>query len=177
MLRRLPVSLPVLLVPALLVPALLTAPLRAQEHAGHDHAAMSAHDSSYAAMQERGRSAMGVDQYTSAHRFDDARDGGRIVLQRDAADTAGTRVIREHLRSIAARFAAGDFRVPGFVHAGEVPGARTMALHRRAISYRFEPLPGGGQVRIVTRDSAVVSAIHRFLAFQRTEHRAPGKAL
>ena len=162
---------------ALLVPALLTAPLRAQDHAGHDHAAMSAGDTSYAAMQERGRSAMGVDQYTSAHRFDDAPDGGRIVLQRDASDTAGTRVIREHLRAIAGRFAAGDFRVPGFVHAGEVPGTRTMALHRRVITYRFEVLPGGGQVRIVTRNPAAVRAIHRFLAFQRTEHRAPGTAL
>jgi hypothetical protein len=128
-------------------------------------------------MQERGRSAMGVDQYTSAHRFDDAPDGGRIVLQRDSADTAGTRVIREHLRSIAGKFAAGDFLIPGFVHAGEVPGTREMARQRRRIDYRFEPLPGGGRVRIVSRDPAAVRAIHRFLAFQRTEHRAPGKAL
>lgn len=172
MLRRLPAG-----ALALLLPVLLAVPLRAQDHAGHDHAAMSAHDTSYAAMQERGRSAMGVDQYTSAHRFDDATDGGRIVLQRDASDTAGTRVIRDHLRSIAGKFAAGDFRVPGFVHAGEVPGTRTMALHRSVITYRFEPLPGGGQVRIVTRNPDAVRAIHRFLAFQRTEHRAPGKAL
>ena len=161
---------------ALLVPSLAAVPLRAQEHA-HDHAAMSGTDSSYAAMQERGKAAMGVDQYTSAHRFDDARDGGRIVLQRDGADTAGTRVIRDHLRSIAGKFAGGDFRIPGFVHAGEVPGAREMALHRRHITYRFEPLTGGGEVRIVSRDPAAIQAIHRFLAFQRTEHRAPGKAL
>ena len=161
----------------LLLPILLTAPLRAQEHAAHDHAAMSARDTSYAAMQERGRSAMGVDQYTSAHRFDDAPDGGRIVLQRDSSDTAGTRVIREHLSTIARKFTAGDFRIPGFVHAGEVPGTRAMALHRRHITYRFEPLTGGGQVRILTRDPSAIQAIHRFLAFQRTEHRAPGKAL
>lgn len=172
MLRRLPAG-----TLALLLPSLLAAPLRAQDHVGHDHAGMSATDSSYAAMQERGRGAMGVDQYTSAHRFDDAPDGGRIILQRDASDTAGTRVIREHLRFIAGRFAAGDFRVPGFVHAGEVPGTRAMTLHRRVIRYRFEPLPGGGEVRIVTRNPAAVRAIHRFLAFQRAEHRAPGRAL
>ena len=169
--HRLPAAL------SLLLPIVMAAPLRAQDHPTHDHAAMSGRDTSYAAMQERGRSAMGVDQYTSAHRFDDAPDGGRIVLQRDSADTAGTRVIREHLRSIAGKFSVGDFRIPGFVHAGEVPGTREMTRQHRRISYRFDPLPGGGQVRIVTRDPAAVRAIHRFLAFQRTEHRAPGKAL
>jgi hypothetical protein len=169
--HRLPAAL------SLLLPIVMAAPLRGQDHATHDHAAMSGRDTSYAAMQERGRSAMGVDQYTSAHRFDDAPDGGRIVLQRDSADTAGTRVIREHLRSIAGKFSVGDFRIPGFVHAGEVPGTREMTRQRRRINYRFEPLPGGGQVRIVSRDPAAVRAIHRFLAFQRTEHRAPGKAL
>ena len=162
---------------SLLLPILTAAPLCAQDHAAHDHAAMSGRDTSFAAMQERGKRAMGVDQYTSAHRFDDAPDGGRIVLQRDTADTAGTRVIREHLRSIAGKFSVGDFRIPGFVHAGEVPGTREMTRHRRRITYRFEPLPGGGQVRIVSRDPAAIRAIHRFLAFQRTEHRAPGKAL
>lgn len=172
MLRRLPAG-----AVSLLLPILMTVPLRAQDHATHDHAAMSGRDTSYAAMQERGRSAMGVDQYTSAHRFDDAPDGGRIVLQRDSSDTAGTRVIRAHLAGIAGKFTAGDFRIPGFVHAGVVPGTRTMARHRRQISYRFEPLAGGGQVRIVTHDPAAIQAIHRFLAFQRTEHRAPGKAL
>ena len=71
--------------------------LSAQDHSTHDHSAMSsraaAADTSYAAMQRRGRTAMGVDQYTSAHRFDDLPDGGRIVLVRDAEDSAGVRVI------------------------------------------------------------------------------------
>jgi len=150
--------------------------LRAQDHATHDHAAMSG-DTSYAAMQERGKAAMGVDQYTSAHRFDDAPYGGRIVLQRDAADSAGVRAIREHLGSIARQFSAGKFEVPGFVHASEVPGTTAMRARRRGISYTFEPLPGGGQVVIRSRDAAAIRAVHQFLAFQRREHRAAGTAL
>jgi len=35
----------------------------------------------------------------------------------------------------------------------------------------FHPLPGGGEVRIVTRDAAAVTAVHQFLTFQATEHR------
>jgi len=48
-----------------------------------------ARDSAFAAMQARGKHVMGVDQYTSAHRFDSLADGGRIVLRRDVADSAG----------------------------------------------------------------------------------------
>lgn len=129
-----------------------------------------AQDSSFAAMQARGKMAMGVDQNTSQHHFEPLADGGRIMLQRDAADTAGTTAIREHLKDIAMRFRAGDFAIPGFVHAQQVPGTPVMAARRSAIRYVFHPLPGGGEVRIVTRDVAAVAAVHQFLAFQRAEH-------
>jgi len=46
-----------------------------------------------------------------------------------------------------------------------------MAVKQNAIRYVFHPLQGGGEVRIVTRDSAAVRAVHEFLAFQRTDHR------
>lgn len=46
----------------------------------------------FAAMQSRGAQVMGVDQYTSAHVFEDLPDGGRVVLDRaDASDTAAIR--------------------------------------------------------------------------------------
>ena len=134
-------------------------------------------DTSYAAMQARGKTAMGVDQYSSAHRFDDAPDGGTIELQRDPADSARVAVIREHLAFISGKFSAGDFDIPGFVHGTEVPGTAVMHARRAGISYRFEPLPGGGRVVIRTRDAEAVRAIHAFLAFQRSEHHAPGTAL
>jgi hypothetical protein len=118
-------------------------------------------------MQDRGKVAMGVDQYTSAHRFDDLPDGGRIELQRDSTDTAGVATIRRHLQSIAQAFSQGNFKTPGFVHSAEVPGTAIMQQKRAAISYRFQPLPGGGEVRISSHDSVAVSAIHDFLAYQR----------
>jgi hypothetical protein len=42
------------------------------------------------------------------------------------------------------------------------------------INYRFDPLPGGGEVRITSHDSAAVGAVHQFLAYQRQQHRAGG---
>ena len=148
----------------------------AHDHASH-HASHAAHaaDTGFAALQARGRVHMGVDQYTSTHRFDALPDGGRIELQRDVDDAEGVAVIRAHLRGIARAFAEGDFGTPAAVHAMEVPGTAVMAARRAAIRYEYRDLPRGGEVRIVTRDPEAVAAIHAFMAFQRGDHRAGGE--
>jgi hypothetical protein len=137
------------------------------EHAAH----AGMHDAAYDSLQARGKIAMGVDQYTSTHKFDPLPDGGRIELQRDSADSAGVATIRAHLRGIAEGFQKGDFDTPSFVHAQDVPGTRVMTARRSAITYSVADLPRGGEIRITSTDSAAVAAIHEFLAFQRQDHR------
>ena len=134
-------------------------------------AAQGTTDSSFAAMQHRGAMVMGVDQYTSQHRFDLLTDGGRISLVRDANDTAGVRTIRAHMQDIAKAFAAGDFEHALEVHQHDLPGAAVMRQRRGAIRYAVDTLPGGGAVRITSTDSLAVRAIHQFLAAQRREHQ------
>jgi hypothetical protein len=130
-------------------------------------------DSSFAALQQRGETAMGVDQYTSQHIFEPLPDGGRVVLQRKETDPAGEATIRAHMRTIAVAFGRGDFALPGFVHAtSEVPGTKAMKRLRRDIIYSPRDLPGGGEVVISSKNPEAVSAIHEFLAFQRMDHRA-----
>jgi hypothetical protein len=148
--------------------------------ASHDHASHlaqqgAAGDSTFVALQHRGQTAMGVDQYASSHRFDPLPDGGRIELQMDAVDSAATARIRAHLQQIAVAFSRGDFATPGFVHAQSVPGTDVMAAKRAAISYRFAPLPRGGEVRITTTDPDAIAAVHAFLAFQRRDHRTESR--
>jgi hypothetical protein len=127
----------------------------------------------FAAMQTRGEHVMGVDQYASAHVFEDLPDGGRVVLDRtDAADTADIAKIRAHMRDIAAAFRAGDFSKPFAVHAQIVPGTAVMSARRAAIRYETADRPRGGEVRIRSGDSLAVAAIHEFLAFQRNAHHA-----
>ncbi len=128
-------------------------------------------DSAFRALQERGHMAMGVDQYTSAHRFEPLPDGGRIELQREVADSAGVEQIRRHLQGIVTAFRAGDFGTPAMVHDRPVPGTAVMAARRNLIQYSFRELPRGGEVRIVTTDPDAVEAIHQFLAFQNMDHR------
>lgn len=130
-------------------------------------------DSVFAALQKRGEMTMGVDQYTSMHRFEPLPDGGRIVLQRDSADSAGEATIRAHMKGIAAAFAAGDFSSPEFVHAMDsVPGIAVMGRLKGEITYTESDLPRGAEVRITTKNAEAVKAIHDFLAFQRRDHHA-----
>lgn len=132
-------------------------------------------DSAFAAMQKRGKQAMGVDQYTSTHKFDALPDGGRIELQRDTRDSAGVAAIRAHLRDIAVSFKRGDFSNPVLVHMREVPGTRVMAAKRSVITYESYNLPLGAELRIRTADRAALAAIHEFMAFQRSDHHAGGQ--
>jgi hypothetical protein len=154
----------------LMVSTALTLPssVVAQAHDAHAHAH---DDSAFRAMQARGQGVMGVDQYTSVHRFDALADGGRIELQRDRDDSLGSAAIRRHLRTIARAFAAGDFTAPATVHVETVPGVPVMRARRAAIRYDVSDLPRGAELRIRSADPVAVKAIHGFLAYQRREHR------
>jgi hypothetical protein len=137
------------------------------------NAAKTSSDSSFAKLQQRGETAMGVNQYTSQHVFEPLPTGGRIVLQRKEADSVGEAVVRQHMQTIARAFAAGDFALPGFVHAmKDVPGTQQMRALRGDITYTPHDLPRGGEVVIETKNPRAVAAIHDFLAFQRSDHRA-----
>jgi hypothetical protein len=132
-------------------------------------------DTAFATLQQRGTSVMGVDQGTSKHVFEDLADGGRIVLDGDdPADTAAVARIRAHMRDVASDFTKGNFSKPFAVHAMTVPGSAVMGARSRSIKYSVIDRPRGAEVRIFSADPAAVAAIHSFLAFQRSDHRAAG---
>jgi hypothetical protein len=159
-----------------------TLPAQSSTHRTHAHmaatdsaAAGAEHvDTAFAALQARGKGAMGVDQYTSSHRFDVLPDGGRIELQRNSDDADGVAQIRKHMREIAGAFAAGDFDIPMLVHMPEVPGTRVMKERTRRIQYTVRDLPRGAEVRLTTRDPKALAAIREFMEFQRRDHRSGG---
>jgi len=131
-------------------------------------------DSSFAALQARGKMAMGVDQYASAHRFDVLPDGGRIALEMKDGDSLSVAQIRAHMKLIEHAFQAGDFSTPEFVHARPMPGADIMSRNKALIRYTYADLPRGGEVRITTTDPESLRAVAIFLAAQRGDHRAAG---
>lgn len=133
-----------------------------------------AQDSAYAALQARGKMAMGVDQYASEHQFDILPNGGRIALEMKGDDSLSIAQIRAHLKLIEHAFQAGDFSTPEFVHMRSMPGTDVMARNKARIVYSYADLPRGGQVRITTKDPESLAAIRKFMAAQRGDHKAHG---
>ena len=152
-------------------------PVSHSEMTNEQHTAMhgTSTDSSFAAMQARGKMAMGVDQYASAHEFDITSDGGRIELQRKTFDSLDVAQIRAHMKLIQHAFEAGDFSTPAFVHMRDMPGTAVMTRKKNLIRYVYADLPRGAEVRIVTADDEARAAIAEFLEAQRAEHHATGK--
>ncbi len=135
---------------------------------------LAAQDSSFAALQARGKMAMGVDQYASAHQFDVTADGGRIALQMKNDDSLSVAQIRAHLKLIEHAFQAGDFSTPEFVHLRAMPGTAVMTAKKDVIKYTYADIPRGGEVRITTRDPDALAAIREFIKAQRGDHHAGG---
>jgi len=120
----------------------------------------------------RGGEAMGFDQTKAMHHFYLYEDGGAIeITVKERNDKANLSAIRTHLPQIAKMFAAGDFSMPHFIHAQDVPGADGMKRLRDRIAYVYEDLPAGGRVRITTRHASARAAVHEFLRFQITDHK------
>jgi hypothetical protein len=134
----------------------------------------TAQDSAFAALQQRGQMAMGVDQNKSEHQFDILPTGGRIALEMKGNDSLSIAQIRAHLKLIAHAFQAGDFSTPEFVHMRSMPGTAVMSRNKARIVYSYADLPRGGEVRITTKDPESLEAIRKFMAAQRGDHMAHG---
>jgi hypothetical protein len=126
----------------------------------------------HAQMNARGEKAMGFDQSATTHHFYLYEDGGEIeVTVKDPKDKTNLEAIRSHLPHIAKMFAAGDFSMPHFIHAQDVPGSAGMKRLRDRIAYTYEDAPNGGRVRITTRFARALSAVHEFLRYQIADHK------
>ena len=75
------------------------------------------------------------------------------------------------MNMIAGMFAEGNFSIPMFVHNAVPPGVEKLKQLKKEITYAAENTPRGAQVRITTKNSEAIKAIHDFLRFQIEEHR------
>lgn len=128
-------------------------------------------------MNARGAAAMGFDQEKTAHHFLLHEDGGAIdILVKDAGDDVNRDAIRSHLPHIAMLFGQGQFDLPHFIHATDVPGTKDLARLKDRIRYEARETPLGGRLEITTTDAEALAALHAFLRFQITDHKT-GDAL
>jgi len=130
-----------------------------------------AQDCHHAKVAERGDHVMRFDHEKTSHHFRLSPDGGSIeVSAKDSADTASRDAIRGHLGHIASMFSEGNFDAPMLIHDRVPPGVPVMKRKKASIDWKFEETAAGGRVRIASKDSEAVSAIHAFLRFQIDDH-------
>ncbi|HUO83588.1 MAG TPA: hypothetical protein VM534_00605 [Thermoanaerobaculia bacterium] len=144
-----------------------TCPIHRQHAAANEHgkAVDARHDT------------FGMSHETTRHSFRLLRSGGAIELRNLTTDVETTKAIRSHLRQVTEDFSRGDFSKPLFVHGEVPPAVDRMKELAGAIRYRYEKLPDGGRIRILTATPAAASAVHDFLRFQIEDHRTgdPGR--
>ena len=132
---------------------------------------LMAQDDHHAGVDKRGDDVMGFSHEKTTHHFRLFADGGAIeVTANDAKDSATRDQIRMHLSHIAGMFGAGNFQAPMLIHDQVPPGVPTLQRLKADVSYRFEEIPGGGRVRIATKNKEALSAAHEFLKFQISDH-------
>lgn len=88
-------------------------------------------------------------------------DGGIIEVDITAEHDVQTRdQIQMHLSHIARMFSDNNFDVPMFIHDRVPPGVPVIKAKRAVISYTFQAMERGGQVRILTHDARALRAVH-----------------
>lgn len=166
--------------PLLTLTALLfaTDPATCPLHEQHMKAAQSKAngDAHHGAEVDGRHDTFGMDHGESHHNFRLYADGGAIELRvNDPQNAELIGVIRTHLRDIAGQFAKADFSTPAFVHSYAPDGVDTMKRLGAKIGYRYEDTPGGGRIRVRTKDAEALAAVHAFMKFQVVEHRTGDK--
>jgi hypothetical protein len=161
-----------ILLPILLLATMFSFRARAQQATPSPRPDHSAHPEHAQGVDERGDKGMGFSHQLTGHHFYLFPDGGGIEVEaRDPKDAKSRDAIRNHLSMIAAMFSEGNFSIPMFVHNTVPPGVEKLKQLRNEITYAAENTPHGAQVRIKTRNSEAIKAIHEFLRFQIAEHR------
>lgn len=96
---------------------------------------------------ERGATVMPFDLDKTHHAFEQHAAGGvESVRVLDPKDTAQIELIRSHLRSVAPRFAAGDFSDPIAIHGPTMPGVAALSAGASRLKIEYADLPDGGKI-------------------------------
>jgi hypothetical protein len=129
-------------------------------------------DEHHQGVVERGDHVMGFSHDKTTHHFRLYADGGAIEAEaRDSQDAASRDAIRSHFTYIAKMFAAGDFTAPMLIHVQNPPGTAEMKRLRDSIQYKLENTEHGGRIRITTKNTEALQAVHTFLRFQIADHQ------
>lgn len=125
---------------------------------------------------QRGTTVMPFDLSRTTHVFDDQADGGLQTVTANApSDTAQIYLIRDHLADLANRFARGNFADQAWLHGMDMPGLVELSADYKKLKITYQVLPNGASLKLASDDPAIVTALHKYFAAQRSDHAAHGE--
>jgi hypothetical protein len=124
------------------------------------------------AVAGRGADVMPFALQATTHIFTKTKTGGiQQVVAKSATDDAQIRLVREHLKEIAAQFSKGDFSGPAHIHGDDMPGlAELRSADPAAIKVRYREIKAGGEVVYTAADQKLVKALHSWFDAQLSDH-------
>ncbi len=125
------------------------------------------------AFAKREREVMPFNLEATLHTFKNSSDGGtELVTAKNSKDSKNVKLIRSHLIKESKKFARGDFSDPAYLHGKDMPGLAQVSAGAKAgqIKITYSRLPTGAQLRYVTTDAKLVSAMHVWFDAQVNQH-------
>ncbi|OGB24694.1 MAG: aspartate carbamoyltransferase [Burkholderiales bacterium RIFCSPLOWO2_02_FULL_57_36] len=121
---------------------------------------------------KRGPDVMPFALNATTHIFTKTKTGGiQQVVVKSAKNTAQTRLIRAHLKEIAAQFSKGDFSGPSHIHGADMPGlAELKQADPSAIKVRYKDIRSGARIAYATDNPELVQALHKWFDAQLSDH-------
>ena len=140
---------------------------------GQEHGKAEQHVSRQAMIHQRGSLVMPFDLDKTVHVFKRTKEGGvQQVRAKDPDDREQIRLIRQHLRDEAQRFARGDFGDPATLHGHDMPGLQVLERSAGALEVSYKDLSDGAEIAYKARDPEVLGAIHQWFGAQLHDHGA-----
>jgi mono/diheme cytochrome c family protein len=150
------------------------------DDADHTHDAAPAAQTSHVDVEQRqtdvrarGPQVMPFSLDATQHVFEKTDSGGtqRVLAREHHPEQVAS--IREHLRGIAAAFAARDFSGPTHIHGAGMPGlAQLKAAPYDALAVTYREIDGGGELTYRAQTPVLQDAVHRWFDAQLADHGA-----
>ena len=122
-------------------------------------------------VHDMGQTVMPFDLGETTHVFEMTETGGvQEVISDDPTDNAQVSLIQQHLQHEALRFRAGDFSDPTSLHGSDMPGVSDLSEGADRITIQYVELPNGARITIMTDDSHLLTALHRWFGAQLSDH-------
>jgi hypothetical protein len=136
------------------------------DHAAHSNAQRQAE------VSRRGGDVMPFSLSATQHVFSRSAQGGtQRVVARKSSDASQVKLVRQHLQEIRAQFLKGDFSGPAHIHGQDMPGlAELKAAGPGHIAIGYKEVKAGAELSYVTKDVALVAALHKWFDAQLADH-------